>query len=115
MKNRQIKIEPFKMVCDSFSKGFDRGFVIKREVNIKEARYILKTLLGIEIYDRDDCEDNEEYKYYNEDLVNDVNDWLKGNTDDSTITDYASECADEPLGIWNAFKIAQYLSKKGVI
>ena len=26
-----------------------------------------------------------------------------------------SECADEPLGIWNAFKIAQYLSKKGAI
>ena len=44
-----------------------------------------------------------------------VNNWLKGNTDDSTITDYASECADESLGIWNAFKIAQYLSKKGVI
>lgn len=37
MKNRQIKIEPFKMVCDSFSKGFDRGFVMKREVNILEA------------------------------------------------------------------------------
>lgn len=109
MKNRQIKIEPFKMVCISFGKGFDRGFVMKREVNIKEARYILKTLLGIEIYDRDDCEDNEEYKCYNEDLVNDVNNWLKGNTDDSTI------CADEPLGIWNAFKIAQYLSKKGAI
>ena len=115
MKNRQIKIKPFKMVCDSFSNGFDRGFVIKREANIREARYILKILLGINIYDRDDFDDNGEYSSYNEDLLNDVNNWIKGDTDDSTIADYASECSDEPLGIWNAYKIAQYLSKKGII
>lgn len=112
MKNRKVVIKPFKMVCDFF----DRGFVMKRDVTLREARYISKRLLGIDIYTKDDLDDAEEYNSYNEDLLNDINGWLKGNVDDGHILEnYAGDCGDEPIGIWNAFKIAQYLSKKKII
>ena len=115
MKNKKIIIKPFKMVSDSFNKGFNRGLVMKREVNIREVRYIVRTLLGIEILKREDADDLEEYYSFNEDLLNVVNDWLKGKCSDNSITEYAYDCSDEPLGIWNAFKIVQYLQKKNII
>ena len=111
MKKRKVIIKPFQMICDSF----DRGFVMNRDVTLREARYILKRLLGIDINDRNCYDYTDEYQEYNKDLLNDVNNWLKGNIEDSSIMEYASDCSDEPIGIWNAFKIAQYLSKKKII
>src|SRR5574344_383358 len=111
MKKRKVIIKPFQMICDSF----DRGFVMNRDVTLREAKYILKTLLGIDINDKDCFDDIEEYKEYNEDLLDSMNGWLKGNRDDSSIMEYAGDCSGEPIGIWNAFKIAQYLSKKKII
>ena len=111
-KNRTINLRKFKMKSDNF----DRGFVLKRDLTLREARFILKNLLGIVISNRADCFDLDEYKDYNEELLKDVTGWLKGDVDDQTIMqDYAGDCGDEPVGIWNAFKIAGYLINKNVI
>ena len=110
-KSRKVLIKPFKMVSDSF----DRGLVVKRDVNLREARYIMKHLLGIEIYEKEETDDLEEYNSYNEDLLQTVNEWIKGEVTDENIMEYASDCSDEPLGIWNAFKIVQYLQRKEII
>ena len=109
---RTINLRKFKMKADNF----DRGFVLKRNLNLRESRYLLKSILGIVISDRRDFCSSDEYKDYNSELVEDVNKWLKGDTDDNCITQwYAGDCGDESIGIWNAFKIAQYLINKNII
>lgn len=84
-------------------------------MTLREAKYILRVLLGININCNTDFDCIEDRKQYNEDLLSCVNDWLKGDCQDNSISEYAGDCMDEPIGIWNAFKIAQYLSKKKII
>ncbi len=95
--------------------GFPKGFVMKRKATLRECRYILYRLLGINICTREDFEFPEEYKEYNEELLNDVNDWLSGECDDDYISEYAYDCSDEPLGLHNMLIITNYLQKKGII
>ena len=73
---------------------FVKGFILKRNLTTKECKYIMRNLLGIDIKTKEDCYDIEEYKEYNEELTNDVNDWLRGETDDSAIMEYAFYCSD---------------------
>ena len=42
--------------------GFPKGFVMKRKATLRECRYILYRLLGINICTREDFEFPEEYK-----------------------------------------------------
>ena len=42
--------------------GFPKGFVMKRKATLRECRYILYSLLGINICTREDFEFLEEYK-----------------------------------------------------
>lgn len=72
-------------------------------------------LLGINIVNKEDCYDYDEYKELNQELTENVNLWLKGNIDDSTLMEYAGDCSDEPLGLFNMIPIISYLQKKEVI
>ena len=111
-KSKIINLRKFKMKGDNF----DRGFVLKRGLTIREARFVLKNILGIAICGREDVYYADEYSHYNEELVKNVNDWLRGETDDERImNEYAGDCGDESIGIWNAFKIAKYLIKNNII
>lgn len=95
--------------------GFAHGLKTKRKASIREARYVFKNIFGIDINNQSDMFSVEDYKDYNNDLVNDFNDWLNGESDDSVIMSYAFDCADESLGLFNAFKLAEYLQKRGII
>lgn len=95
--------------------GFPKGFILKRELTLREARYLMSQLLGIDISDRDCFEFQYEYKEYNDGLCQDVNAWLRGDADDSVIAEYAYDCSDEQLGMHNMLIITQYLIKKGII
>lgn len=97
------------------SNGFPKGLILKRELTIRECRYILHNLLGIEIQTKEDCYDTEEYKDYNGELRYNVNGWLKGNFDDEIIMEYAYDCSDEHLGMMNLIPIICYLKKHEVI
>jgi len=98
------------------SNGFPKGFILKRDLVTKEARYIMNTLLGINLNTLDDdCYDREEYKEYNISITNSVNSWLKGNIDDESLMEYACDCSDEQLGIMKLIPIIQYLKKKNII
>ncbi len=93
-----------------------KGFRLKRDLIIKEARHILKNILGIAILDKDDCDDSYEYQEYNTQLLEDVQSWLKGDTDDETIMmEYAGDCGDENIGIFNVFPMVEYLIKREII
>ena len=75
----------------------------------------MKNILGIDVNDRDCFESREEYNEYNNRLTQDFNDWLNGDAYDQSIMNYAYDCSNEQIGLFNAFKMAEYLQKKGVI
>ena len=92
-----------------------KGLVLKRELNIRECRYIMKNLLMIDINTEEDCFDSDEYKEYNSELKKTVNDWLRGDAEDYSIMKYAYDCSDEPIGIMNLIPIIMYLKKREII
>lgn len=104
-----------KVKLEMHNNGFPKGFILKRKLNLRECRYILSSLLGINILKKEDFEYQEEYNEYNNELCNDVNNWLVGDADDYKIAEYAWDCPDEFLGMFNMLTITQYLIKKGII
>lgn len=95
--------------------GFPKGLILNRDLTVKESRYIMYNLLGININTIDDCYDRDEYKEYNIDLSNNVNSWLRGDIDDVSLMEYAGDCSDEPIGVMNLIPIIYYLKKKNII
>ena len=114
MENKRIvSLNKFKM---TYHGNFNDGFILKRKLDIRECKHILRDLLGIVLQDHEEFCDKEEYNIFNRDLVDNVNQWLEGNVDDdSLMEEYASDCGEDPIGIWNAFKIAEYLQHKDII
>ncbi len=115
MKKGNTKTIPLQPIKTKVHFDFIEGLVLKRDVTVREARHILKKLLGININNREDHEYAWEYREYNEGLTQDVNKWLKGEIGDEAIQDYAYDCSDESLGFWNCLNVCQYLQKKGII
>ena len=116
---RQIRKKKFNVgtVVMEIPKGdyIPKGLVLKRELTIRECRYIMRNLLMIEINNEEDCYDSEEYKEYNSELQKVVNDWLRGEEEDYSIMEYAYDCSDEPIGIMNFIPILMYLKKREII
>lgn len=113
METKNYKIGSVKMTMET--NGFPKGLILKRELTVREARYILYTLLGINILTLDDCDDTGHYKEENETYRDSVTRWLRGEMDDEAIADFAYDCSDEQLGLMNMIPILAYLKKKGII
>lgn len=112
IKTTTVKLSPIKVLTPN---GFSHGLVTKRLATTREVRHIMKNIFGIVINERDDMYDKEEYEEYNKEMTDTFNKWLNGDGDDQSIMIYAGDCSDEPIGLFNAFKMADYLQKKGVI
>lgn len=97
------------------SNGFPKGLILNRNLTVKESRYIMRNLLGIDINTLDEYDDRDEYKEYNDELTNCINSWLKGDVDDDSVMEYAFDCSDESIGIMNLIPIICYLKKKNII
>ena len=109
-----ININLGKIKCIGTSQNRIDGLVLKRKVTIREAKYILANILGIELQTKDDFEDLEEYQERNQEYTEVVNDWLIGKADDTAIMKFAWD-KDEPIGIFNLISIIYYLKKKNII
>lgn len=107
-----IQLQAIKVLTPN---GFSHGLVTKRPATTREVRHIMKNILGIVVNERDDMYSKDEYDEYNKEMTEAFNEWLNGNADDQSIMDYAGDCSDEPIGLFNAFKMADYLQKRGVI
>ena len=107
-----IQLQAVKVLTPN---GFSHGLVTKRPATTMEVRHIMKNILSIVINKQDNMYDREEYEKYNKEMTQTFNEWLNGNGDDQSIMRYAGDCSDEPLGLFNAFKMADYLQKRGVI
>lgn len=94
---------------------FPKGLILKRDLTLRECKYILGNLLGIELFTHEDFNDNEEYQDRMNEYCDTVNAWLRGNVDDSAIMEFAFDCSDDPIDIMNLIPIIQYLKKKGII
>ena len=116
---RQIRKKKFNVgtVVMEIPKGdyIPKGLVLKRELTIREGRYIVGNLLMIGINSEEDCYDSEEYKEYNSELQKVVNDWLRGEAEDYSIMEYAYDCSDESIGVMNLIPILMYLKKREII
>ena len=116
---RQIRKKKFNVgtVVMEIPKGdyIPKGLVLKRELTIRECRYIMRNLLMIEINSEEDCYDSEEYKEYNSELQKVVNDWLRGEAEDYSIMEYAYDCSDESIGVMNLIRSLMYLKKREII
>lgn len=107
-----IQLQTVKVLTPN---GFSYGLVTKRLVTTREAKHIMKNILGIDVNGRDCFESQEDYEEYNKELTQTFNNWLNGEADDQSIMDYAFDCSDESIGLFNAFKLAEYLQKRDVI
>ena len=110
-----VNINLGKIKCIGTSKNRIDGLVLKRNVTIREAKYILVNILGIELLTKDDFENLEEYQEQNQEYTRVVNDWLSGKTDDTAIMEFAYDCSDDAIGIFNLIAIIYYLKKRNVI
>ena len=88
---------------------------MKIKVTLREPKYNLTNILGIELQTKDDFEDLEEYQEQNQEYTRVVNDWLSGKTDDTAIMEFAYDCSDDAIGIFNLIAIIYYLKKRNVI
>lgn len=112
-KHKRFNIGTVKLSMEA--NGFPKGFILKRDLSLSECKRILRNLLGIEIQTREDFGDNEEYQDRMNEYCDTVNAWLRGDTDDSAIMEFAFDCSDDPIGIMNLIPIICYLQKKGII
>lgn len=110
-----ININLGKVKCIGTNLNRIDGLVLKRKVTIREAKYILANILGIELQTKEDFEDLEEYQEQNQEYARAVNNWLIGEIDDTAIMEFAWDCSDEPIGIFNLIAIISYLKKRDVI
>lgn len=93
----------------------DRHLYKKRDITEPEVEHILWNIFGIEISTREDFVCDEDYEDYKIELVEMMNDWLDGYTDDSSIASFACDCSDEQLGIINMIPLIKYLQDIEVI
>lgn len=71
---KKINIGEVNMI--SCNNGTIKGFQLKRELALREVKYIMGRLLGFSIFSRDDFETAKEYRKYNDQLLHDVTIWL---------------------------------------
>ena len=109
-----ININLGEIKCIGTNQNCINGLVLKRKVTIREAKYILVNILGIELLNKDDFENLENYQEQNQEYTRVVNDLLIGKADDTAIMGFAWD-SDEPIGIFNLISIIYYLKKRNVI
>lgn len=111
-KMKTFNIGTIKMGVES--NGCLKGFALKRDLTVRECKHILGNLLGYNLNTLEDCYDKEDYRNYNKDIANNVNQWLRGNADDWVIEEYAYDC-DDNIGVMNLIPVIAYLKKKKII
>lgn len=62
----------------SYNNGAIKSFQLKRELTLREVKYIMGKLLWFSIFSRDDFETVKAYRKYNDQLLHDVTVWLHG-------------------------------------
>lgn len=114
-KNKTKTFNIGKVKLTMSENGFPKGLILKRDLTLRECRHIMLDLLGIDILNSEDFDFAEDYNDYRETMVSDVNKWLRGETIDEVIAEYAYDCATDQLGLHNMIPIIAYLLKKGII
>lgn len=62
----------------SYNNGAIKSLQLKRELTLREVKYIMGKLLWFSIFSRDDFETVKAYRKYNDQLLHDVTVWLHG-------------------------------------
>lgn len=103
-----VKLE----MCDN---GFPKGLVLKRDLNVREAKHLMRKFLGIDVNGAEEFDDKEERNDYNNGLTSDVDSWLNGEIEDRGLMEYAYDCVEDELGVFNIIPIIFWLQSKYII
>lgn len=95
--------------------NYPKGLVLKRELTIVECRYILKKILDINIYTREDVIDEEEYTEQNLEYQKVVNKWLRGECSSKNVDYFRVIWDDRKIDIIDLIPILAYLKKRKII
>lgn len=92
-----------------------RGLILKRELTTAECRYVLKKILDINIYTREDVVDEEEYIKQNLEYQKVVNKWLKGECSSKNVDYFRIIWDDRKTDIVDLIPILAYLKRRKII
>lgn len=92
-----------------------RGLILKRELSSDECRYVLKKILDINIYTREDVVDEEEYIEQNLEYQKVVNKWLKGECSSKNVDYFRIIWDDRKTDIVDLIPILAYLKRRKII
>lgn len=111
MENKTYNIDTFQMTMEK--NGFPKGFILNRDLTLDECKHIMEHLLGISLGDVSDFFDVEEYNGYCDELVKNVNDWLRGDCDDDYLM-YIYAYGDD-IGVMNIIPVIEFLQERNVL
>lgn len=92
-----------------------KGLVLKRELTTAECRYVLKKILDINIYTREDVVDEEEYIEQNLEYQKVVNKWLKRECSSKNVDYFRIIWDDRKIDIVDLIPILAYLKRRKII
>lgn len=95
--------------------NYPKGLVLKRELTTAECRYVLKKILDINIYTREDIVDEEEYIEQNLEYQKVVNKWLKGECSSKNVDYFRIIWDDRKTDIVDLIPILAYLKRRKII
>lgn len=111
---KTYKLGDVKMVMEN--NGYIKGFPLKRELDYREAKYVMDALLGFNIQTSKAFEYTYQYKDYKEELTKNVNNWLKGDADEFVIKAYAYDMSGYEISLgFQLIAVIDYLKKKKII
>lgn len=111
MENKTYNIDSFQMTMEK--NGFPKGFILNRDLTFDECKHIMEHLLGIILGDVSDFFDMEEYNGYCDELVKNVNDWLRGDCDDDYLM-YIYAYGDD-IGVMSIIPVIEFLQERNVL
>lgn len=90
---------------------YPRGLNLKRELTLKECKYILENILKIDFADKTMFGCKEEFDDYKKQIVFLINSWIKGEIDLGTVLTECGEYYEKDVPVFIAFPLVEYLRK----
>ena len=111
MESKTFKIDIIQMTMEK--NGFPKGLILNRELDFNECKHLMEDILGIFLCNVSDFFDIEEYNEYCDELVENVNDWLRGECDDGYLSSQYAYCDD--IGTMNIIPVIDFLQERNIL
>lgn len=111
MENKTYKIGTVQITMEK--NGFPKGLILNRDLDFDECKYLMEDLIGISLGDVSDFFDMEQYNGYCDELVKNVNDWLRGDCDDDYLMSIYAYGDD--IGVMSIIPVIEFLQERNIL